>query len=262
MPKTGTIKNPTKSLPGIETGIACANYSNKGEKTMSDSELPSKPPYLSYTTFRNFLANLKRGVIPTRVDKSTMPGQSGATQSYLLSALRFFKLIDERGVPQDGLHKMLEGTDAEATAAWKELFEAGYGPVIEGLNLERASAGELQDRFQKLGLGGATLRKAQSFFVAAAVAADIPLGPHLKPNARTPGPRRSRRSKAVQNGQGIVSSDQIIDAKPPPGHRSATLPLDSEGQRLVKLDAPVTVTDAELKRIQQWLSFQLIVANE
>jgi hypothetical protein len=35
--------------------------------------------------------------------------------------------------------------------------------------------------------------------------------------------------------------------------------LTADGSRAVKLQAPATITTAELKRIQQWLSFQLIV---
>lgn len=45
------------------------------------------------------------------------------------------------------------------------------------------------------------------------------------------------------------------------GLETYTLTLDPKQNRRVIIKAPPTVTEAELKRIQQWLSFQLIVAG-
>jgi len=177
---------------------------------MTDETASSaKPPYLSFVTFKNFISNLKKGVIPTRIDKHAMPGFSGGTISYMLAALRFFKLIDERGAPQDSLHSLVEGDEADQTAAWKKLFDEGYGSIIDGLNLERAGVGELQERFGARGFTGETLRKCQSFFTAVAEMAGVALAPHLKSNARSSTGPRKRRART--NGSGTQN-----DPPPPP----------------------------------------------
>jgi hypothetical protein len=58
------------------------------------------------------------------------------------------------------------------------------------------------------------------------------------------------------NGNGGGSSQENTE-----GLETYTLTLDPKQNRRVIIKAPPTVTEAELKRIQQWLSFQLIVAG-
>lgn len=222
-----------------------------------------KPPYLAYTTFKNFLKGMKAGVVPSRIDKSMMPGQSGATQSYLLSALKFFQLIDKQGVPQPSLHSLIEGDDASQKSSWGDVFKAAYIPIIGDLNLERATEGQLNEKFQAQGLGGETVRKCFAFFVAGAEAAGIPLAPHLKPNTRSSGPRKARRAKTTKNGNGAPANvlPEVITPHTRVGHNVATLPLNADNTRHVRFEAPATITSAELKRIQAWLGFQLIVED-
>jgi hypothetical protein len=47
-----------------------------------------------------------------------------------------------------------------------------------------------------------------------------------------------------------------------PGLEKYTLTLSAEKNRRIVIHTPATVSAAELKRIQQWLSFQLIVSDE
>jgi hypothetical protein len=230
---------------------------------MNEDNSAKPSPYLSYTT-------LKNGAIPARIDKTLMVGQSGATQSYLMASLRFFNLIDASGAPQSELKALVTSEGEERKKVWKPIFEQGYEPIIGDLNLETATAGMLHEKFAAQGLASETVKKCHSFFAAAAEEAGVPLAPQLKPNTRGSGAGGRRRKKVSSNKQiGDEAEDEFADDSAPTSgtekhgtSQLATLLLDADGKRSVKVKAPATITKAELDRIQKWLSFQLIVSDE
>lgn len=224
-----------------------------------DNGTTPKAPYMPYTTFKRFLGSLKAGAIPSRIDKTLMPGQSGSMQSWMMAALRFFDLIDDLGHPKEELDPLVSGNDDERKKIWHDVFTQAYDPIITGLDLQRATPGQLNERFIK-DFSAETARKCISFFAAGAEDAGIVLGEHLKPKARSSvsGVRRSRRNRNVP-GAGSEDEREVGPSEGKPHSNSATLLLDREGARFVRLQAPPTVTKAELTRIQNWLSFQLIV---
>jgi Family of unknown function (DUF5343) len=167
----------------------------------------NKPPYLPYSTFKNFLASLKAGAIPSRIDKSLLDRYSGSIQSWLLSALKFFRLIDEGGKPQPTLEYFIGSGEEERKKAWRDIFEKAYAPLIEGLDLGRATPGELSERFAAQGLSGETLSKCHSFFAAAAEDAGVPLADHLKVRAKPTGPRKSRKNRNGGTAEETVTPD-------------------------------------------------------
>ena len=67
--------------------------------------------------------------------------------------------------------------------AWRKVFERAYQPIIEGLDLQRATLGQLTERFGRE-LSAETVRKCVSVFAAGAEEAGIPLAAHFKPKAR------------------------------------------------------------------------------
>ena len=226
----------------------------------------AKPPYLSFTTLTNFLNGFKESGIPTRIDKSIMPGQSGSTQSYILSALEFFDLMDAKsGTPKDDLEKLVTAEGDAQKAKWKALFLRAYEPVINGLDLQRATAGQLLENFKQYNYGGDTLRKCHVFFVAVADAAGVTLANHLRIVSRVAAVRKSPKKVTGDKGGVVDDEDGAGDsgggASLPEvaGHSIASLLLASDGSRFVKLQAPATITATELKRIQAWMGFQLIV---
>jgi hypothetical protein len=234
---------------------------------MNEDNQAKPPPYLSFTTLKNFLASLKNGAIPARIDKTLMVGQSGATQSYLMSSLRFFDLIDANGAPRPELKTLVMSEGDERKKIWKPIFEKGYEPIIGDLNLETATVGMLHEKFSAQGLAGETVKKCHSFFAAAAKEAGIPLAPQLEPNARGSGAGGRRRKKVSPTVAklNITDVDDFTDPNPSDSTRKdkvSTLLLDSKGEREVKVKAPLSITKAELDRIQKWLSFQLIVEDQ
>lgn len=155
----------------------------------------NKPPYLPYSTFKNFLASLKAGALPSRIDKSLLDRYSGSMQSWLISALKFFNLIDETGKPQPSLSTIADADEPRRKKIWKEIFDKAYAPLISGLDLTRATPGELSERFSKEGLSGETLGKCHGFFASAAADADVPIAEHLKIRPKPSGPRKSRKAR-------------------------------------------------------------------
>jgi hypothetical protein len=229
-------------------------------------ENTNKPPYLAYTTFKNFITGLnKNGIVPSRIDKTLMLGQSGSTQSYLLASLRFFGLIDDNNTPADELQELAGSEGEERKKIWKRIFDKAYGPIIGDLDLPRATLGMLHEKFASQDLTGETVRKCHSFYGAAAEDAGIALPPQLKANTRGSGAPRKARKKSSGRPAADETPDEFGEDEPNGGGESsqlATLLLDREGKRSVKVKAPATITTAELDRIQKWLSFQLIVEDE
>jgi hypothetical protein len=232
---------------------------------MSD-EQKTKPPYLPYTTFKNVIGNLnKNGIIPARIDKTVLAGQSGGMQSYIWAALRFFDLIDDSKAPTEDLKTLARAEGEERKKIWRQIFDRAYGPIIGDLDLASATLGMLQDQFAAQDLTGETVRKCHSFYAAAAEDAGLALPPQLKSNTRPSGPRKPRKKTAKSGGDpDEPDADEFGD--PPPngnGEKEPTqvysLLLDREGKREVKFKAPTALTKAELERIKSWLSFQVIV---
>ena len=77
-----------------------------------------------------------------------------------------------------------------------------YGDAVKGLTLERASLGELRDRFRVYSIDGETLRKALAFFVHAAEYSGVTLSSHITRKARlakkTDGNRKRPRSTKMR----------------------------------------------------------------
>ena len=231
----------------------------------SKPDKPNKPPYLSFVTLTNFLKSLDEGVIPSQIDKTLMPGQSGATQSYLLAALSFFNMVDAKGKPTPVLGELLKAkvTGEGAKSVWKKLFDQSYAPILGDLDLATATPGQLLEKFRASDYGGDTLRKCHVFFIAVSEAAGVHLAKHLKVVSKVAAVRKGPKKAAAGYGDSAGDGEQDIEDHGPlpelEGHRIAELPLNGAGDRLVRLQAPTTVSATELERIKGWLAFQLIV---
>ena len=229
-----------------------------------NDEPKNKPPYLPYTTFKNVITNLnKNGIIPARVDKTVLAGQSGGMQSYLWAALRFFDLMDENKAPSEELKSLVRAEGNERQKIWRRIFDRAYQPIIGDLDLPTATLGMLHERFAAQDLTGETIRKCHSFYAAAAKEAGIALPPQLEANTRGPRKPRKKVSKTVAGPDPaedeFTASDDNGGGDDKEPMKISSLFLDREGKRQVKLKHPSTVTKNELERIQNWLSFQLIV---
>jgi len=174
----------------------------------TEKKLPA-PAYVSFSTFRNFLDWLGEVGVPSRIDRSFW-GQkfSGAAGGQLLATLRFLGLLNQDGVPDPTLERLASGDIDERKAILKSLMTR-YDAALDGLDLERATAGELDERFRRYNITGATFGRAIAFFVQAAQYSGIPLSPYItqrrriaKGNGAGVQPRRrGRRPKAEPKGE-------------------------------------------------------------
>lgn len=145
------------------------------------------PPYVPFKTFLTAIESFERG-LPNQIDRSVWPSHSGATQGQLLGAFRFLGLADEKDRPSGELRALVEGKQNRKTTL-RRILEKSYRELVS-LDLAKASPRQLDEAMRRYGLGGATHRKAVSFFLHAAGYAEAPLSPLLLRKTRVPGVRR------------------------------------------------------------------------
>lgn len=145
------------------------------------------PPYVPFKTFLTAIESFERG-LPNQIDRSVWPSHSGATQGQLLGAFRFLGLADEKDRPSAELRALVECKENRKTTL-RRILEKSYRELAS-LDLAKASPRQLDEAMRRYGLGGATHRKAVSFFLHAASYAEAPLSPLLLRKTRSPGLRR------------------------------------------------------------------------
>src|ERR1035437_9580386 len=145
-------------------------------------------PYVPFRTFFSAIEGLGKAT-PHRIDRSLWPSYSGGVTSQLISAFRFFDLIDEAGKPQPQLALLVEQPE-QRKKVLQELMKRAYADVVS-IGLLKASPKQLDDAIGAYGLSGATQRKAVSFFLQAAKFCELPLSQHLVKKTRTRSKRRT-----------------------------------------------------------------------
>lgn len=181
--------------------------------------------------------------MPQRIDRSTMSSLSGAAQSQLTGTMQYLGLIDGYGNPLPALREYVRTEGAERQAVLRDILTQSYGFLLgewaEGFDLSSATQSQFDGKFKTTGVSGDTLRKAQTFFLAAAQAAGIPISPYIKANRKpmesgTSRPRtgtgtRTRRKPNGRASGGAAADSQGGSAKdpppPPPPAASAALSL-------------------------------------
>jgi hypothetical protein len=136
------------------------------------------PPYVSYKTFLTLLEDLKTNGIPPQFDRSGLPRFSGGTVAQLLMALRSLGLM-KNNEPAPLLHALVKrlGTP-EFEPTLKEILRVGY-PFLENIDLMTATPSMFADAFKTTGAKEDVLKKCRRFYLQAAVAVGIPVGPRI-----------------------------------------------------------------------------------
>lgn len=176
------------------------------------------PPYAPYPSFKTFVATLKEHVIPNRIDRSLLKNTSGTIQNQVMSAFKFFDLIDADGCPTDALRRLVEAINTDDwPKALGGILRASY-PDIFAVTLEKASSQEFNEKFRATYQAeGDTFRKATTFFLKAAREAGIPLSPYLTSGAKPNGTGGVRRRRSVRPKSATPSeAPQREDAAAPP----------------------------------------------
>ncbi|HTX20735.1 MAG TPA: DUF5343 domain-containing protein [Candidatus Aquilonibacter sp.] len=229
----------------------------------TENIIESKPPYVAFKTFTNFIASLRQSGLPGRIDRSVFVGVSGANQSFLLATLKFFGLINNDGIPTPSFKDLVENPQNEKAVLSKAAKEK-YDFIFDGtFNIGSATAAQLTEKFKERGIDGSTIVKAISFFTSLCEATEIKISPHLKSKRGAKGsggstPRKYKKRKPVDEPPFTTLPPPPL----PPGAEAHTLFLDTDKQRKVSLTAPLSITRAEYSRICKWLEVALIVEEE
>ena len=155
-------------------------------------------PYIPWKTFFSVLLQMEEEGLPARIDRSYLHNRSGNDQSYLISTLKSFGLIDEQGEVRPELTRLVHEKDSRPGQIGA-LLRANYTEAVE--LAQNATQLQLDEVFREsYGLTGDTMRKAERFFLHAAEYAGIQLSPHFKTTRGTSAtPSSSRRSGARRN---------------------------------------------------------------
>jgi hypothetical protein len=197
-----------------------------------EASLP-KPAYIPLIALEDFIERLRATGIPAVIDSNLTQTMSGGTASALMSALRFLGLVDQSGMPQDSLRKLVAAYD---TDRWKDVFgdlvDRAYATIIGDLDLTTATRSMLDDRFRKNSkAAGQVLDKAARFYLGALEKMQRPVSPHFK--VRKARAAASRKPSRNTDGKSAHPQDGKSDS------------ADSNAQhiRLQLLDKPdVTIT--------------------
>jgi len=157
-------------------------------------ESKTRPPYLSYKTFKNFLNSFASAdQIPSHIDRTVLPStMSGGNQVGTINALKFFKLVSETGEPLPEFYAYAGSEGDDKKHRLRDILSVGYAFLLNGLDIERATTGKVIEKFKEAGMSGDTIRKAILFFQFAAKDADMKISTHIKPYTGT---RMTKASK-------------------------------------------------------------------
>lgn len=188
---------------------------------MSDTTTPGagkRPiPAFSFETFNNFLDEFPNPM-PSHIDRSVFPGtMSGGNRSYILSTLRFFDLIDDAGIPGEDFVALVAADKAARSPIWHRLITDKYRFLLDNVDIERTTASKVADAFRTQGIGGDTVRKAVTFFLHAAKAANLRVSPHVK----APRSHLTRKPKAAASHNGMTDGRPAATYASPVVKRSA-----------------------------------------
>lgn len=213
--------------------------------------------YLPYSTLITGLDHLKTVSIPNRIENSTFPSMSSQSQSQMLSALRFFKLVDANGIPQPALTPLVNN-QAERGELIKALIEEHYADIVK-LDLSKMTPSQLDEAFdnERYNVSGETKKKAKTFLLKAAQAAGFKVHPLLVKITRN----RKTGSKKANSGAGRAATEKEVKstdpAQPPAINRAGTkktIQLRKGGSVTLSVDVNIL----ELKGEDRNFVFELI----
>ena len=176
------------------------------------------PPYVSYKTFKTFLAGL-RVTMPSRIDRSVLHNFSGAVKAQLNHAIHALSLVNESGVPEADLTLLVNSEGPEREKILRRILQRGYPFLFDGqISLETATAQQLIEKFSKAGATGDTARKGIAFLLEATKEAGIKTSPYFKKaGAQARGPRKPPALAPEGPKPDLPKTQQQKKKEPPPG---------------------------------------------
>jgi hypothetical protein len=189
-------------------------------------------PSAVYMVWATFLASLDvlTEAMPTKIDKSVFPKQSGSVQAQLLAGLKFLALTTDDGKPTADLVALATADEKARKETLKRILEERY-PALFDLDLTKTTSSLLYEKMaESYNVNGETREKAVRFFIAAAQYAGVPLGKYLlQAKAATGGvPRKRRSNGSARESAGAGAAAEVAPVPAPaPSGTGKTITLKS-----------------------------------
>ncbi len=179
----------------------------------TDGNTGLSPPYVAFQSIKTVAKNMKEHSVPLRVDRSVLDNFSGAVGKQIITALKFLKLTDDAGHPNDTMRALVGAYD---TTGWPDalsgVLREAYAPIFN-LSLEAASPSQFNENFRKAYPGAdAVQRKCMTFFLNAARDAQIKISPYIMKNKK-PRSAPTKKRLARTNGSGVDPQPDTSAAK-------------------------------------------------
>jgi hypothetical protein len=217
---------------------------------MADAETKKpSPAYLSSKTFSNFINGLRENGIPSRIDRSAMPGMSGGGQSALKAAFEFLGLITAEEEPTAKLHQLVESNEKDRSAVLAKILREAYPFLFSGsIDLKRATTKQVEEAFRAQNISGSTVVKSMAFFLACAKEAGIEVSPYIKTPSLPPRPPSQKRQSSGGASQRNDEDEDNDGGEPrgtgiPEGMQQIHLPLINKGNVIIALPPDFTAAD-------------------
>jgi hypothetical protein len=205
----------------------------------TESSQTFRPSHMAFATFWNFIGDLASRPLPPQIDRSMLRNKSGTDQSNLMSTLSSFGLIGP--APEHRVQQALVDlatTDMDKRKAeLAKLIRHHYSAAVT-ISDRHGTDQQLHDVFRDTyGMdSAATRRKAVTFFLHAARAAELPVSanfPATRSGSGLPGvPRAKRmgRRKPVNGTNGDTPGSGIATEQHGPNGDTYTVTLASGGE--------------------------------
>lgn len=215
----------------------------------------------------------KTDLVPGRVDTELMPTLSGGTRAAVLTALRYLGLIDASNHPTPSLEKLVDAKK-EGGEAWHnalaEVIKVSYDWAFEGLDVKRATAKQLRERFNSQGVPeGIMIDRTVRFFLKALEESAVQFSPLLKARKARGTGTVAKRAKRQQNENNEDASNATNSQKKgaPSNERHATdfpilpkgmisFPIHLPNKMAGSLILPSSVTTEDCKMVE--LVFKMV----
>ncbi len=174
--------------------------------------------YLPFNTFLTGLDHLAAISIPNKIETSTFPSMSNHNKAQMMSALRFFDLIDKDGTPKPALDDLAHKKD-QRKELMRGLIETHY-PDIVALNFSKMTPSQLETALagNRYNVTGDTRKKAKTFLLKAAQYAGY--NPHYLltkiTRTRKKGAAKQTTAASGKGAQADANGNADTDAPPSP----------------------------------------------
>ncbi len=201
----------------------------------AQQEVRPTPPYIPYKTLINSLEVFETHGLPPQIDRGIWKTQPGGTQGLIFAAYKFLGLVQDSGQPTERLATLVKEKN-DRPAQIDKLLRAAYPEILGKYELAKMTSKMLDDEIEKAyNVQGDVKRKAITFFLQAAKAAQMPLSGFLESQVRVV--RRARKNGAKKESSDRQSETFTAEEDSLDPQRTI-MPIPLGPNRTVRLELP------------------------